>query len=539
MIPVHAARGTSEQERRGNMRSSGILLPIFSLPSEGGIGNFSEDARRFIDFLAETGQSCWQILPLGPEGKGNSPYQPVSSFSQNVCYLDPLQLREQGLLTDEEIAPYRRANVQTEEADYAFVRAALTPLLDKAYFRFKNQPEDRQAGFREFCEKNAFWLDDYALFTVISEEFPSLTWREWPEPLRYRDPEALSEQTGNNLEQIALLKWGQYEFMIQWNALREYAHGHGIRIIGDMPVYTSMDGVDSWAYPEIFQYDEDLNAASVSGCPPDAFAKEGQFWGNPLYRWRSGRKAVYDWWLHRIRHQFELYDVVRLDHFRGFQAYYVIPADAESAKEGHWEKGPGLPFFKFLRESGCPQNFIAEDLGFLTEEVHELIDASGFPGMKVLQFAFDFDEQNPYLPEHYGENCVVYTGTHDNDTTRGWYESLDVWQRGFTANYINDWFRRHYPGRINTETSNAAIANHNIAHYLIETAMGSRADTCIIPLQDWLGLDSSARINTPSTVGGNWKWRLNRDAFRRALDEGLAGRIREMTELYDRAPTAE
>lgn len=516
------------------MRASGILLPIFSLPSEGGIGNFSSEARKFIDFLADAGQTYWQILPLGPEGKGDSPYQPVSCFSGNICYIDPVQLQDEGLLTDEEILQYQKSSVQTETVDYAGGHAAVLPPLEKAHFRFKNQPKEKQAGFQKFCEENAFWLDDFALFMVISDEFPGKSWREWPDPLRYRDPEALSEQTKNNLEQLLFLKWMQYEFIRQWSALREYAHSRGIQIIGDMPIYTSMDGVDSWAYPEIFQYDEELNAASVSGCPPDDFAEDGQLWRNPLYRWHSGRKAVYDWWLHRIRHQFKLYDIVRLDHFRGFQAYYSIPAESDSAKNGRWEKGPGLAFFKFLRQHDCPQNFIAENLGFLTEDVQELIDASGFPGMKVLQFAFDFDYENQYLPEHYEENCVVYTGTHDNDTSRGWFEELDVWHRGFIANYINDWFRKEFPGEINTETSNAAIMNHNIAHYLTQTAMASRADTCIIPLQDWLNLDSSARINTPSTVGGNWNWRLSREDFQAALDKGFAAEIREMSEKYGR-----
>lgn len=521
------------------MRASGILLPVFSLPSEGKIGNFSEEARHFIDFLAEAGQKYWQILPLGPEGQGNSPYQPVSCFAGSLCYLDPKQLMEQGFLTEQEVLQYQRHQTQTAAADYAAVRAELTPLLDKAYFRFKNQPAEKQKEFREFCAQHAFWLDDYALFTVISEEYPQMNWRDWPDPLRYRDPDALREQEENNQEQIACLKWIQFQFLKQWTALREYAHEKGIRIIGDMPIYTSMEGADSWAYPEIFQYDEELNAASVSGCPPDAFAKEGQLWGNPLYRWHSGRKAVYHWWLMRIRQQFHLFDIVRLDHFRGFQAYYAIPADADSAMDGHWEKGPGRLFFQYLKHHHCPQNFIAENLGFLTDEVQKLIDDTGFPGMKVLQFAFDFDYKNQYLPEHYEPNCIVYTGTHDNDTTRGWFEQLDVWHRGFIANYINDWFRKNYPGEINTENANAAVMNHNISHYLIQTAMASRADTCIIPLQDWLNLDSSARVNTPSTVGGNWSWRMDGDAFQRALDQGLAGKIRDMCEKYGRIPKPE
>lgn len=518
------------------MRASGILLPVFSLLSEGRIGNFSDDAKRFIDFLAESGQKYWQILPLGPEGKGNSPYQPVSCFAGSLCYLDPKQLYAQGWITEQEYVQYEGRQKQTYTADYAGVRAELTPLLHKAYFRFKNQPAEKHAEFQSFCREQAFWLDDYALFTVIAEEYPEKTWRQWPDPLRFREPEALQEQTDNNREQIACLKWIQYQFMKQWDAVRDYAHEKGIQIIGDMPIYTSMEGADSWAYPEIFQYDEELNAASVSGCPPDAFAKNGQLWGNPLYRWHSGRKAVYHWWLMRIRHQFRLYDIVRLDHFRGFQAYYAIPADSDSALDGHWEKGPGMSFFKYLQQNHCPQNFIAEDLGFLTEDVHKLIENTGFPGMKVLQFAFDFDYKNQYLPEYYTPNCVVYTGTHDNDTTRGWYEKLDVWQRGFTANYINDWFRKTFPGEINQKNANAAILNHNISAHLIRTAMASRADTCIIPLQDWLNLDSDARINTPSTVGGNWAWRLDGDAFQNARNNGLTETMRSLCERYDRLP---
>lgn len=515
------------------MRASGILLPIFSLPSRGPVGNFDSAAKKFIDFLADSGQHDWQLLPLGPVGEGNSPYMPVSCFGMDLMFISPEELSSQGLLTDDEVQDYFQsfeAQRTSPNADYRYVHRELPRLLHLAFSRSKADAQ-ASSSLLTFTRSSDDWLDDAALFHVLRNKFPDSSWRDWPDEYRYRDPDALNALRKDAEEEIAFFKWIQFECFREWRELKTYANERGVSLIGDIPIYPAMDGADSWAHPEIFQYDESLTATSVSGCPPDAFSEEGQLWGNPLYRWHSGRDAVYSWWRRRIQVQLDLFDVIRLDHFRGFEAYYSIPEDSDTALSGHWEKGPGISLFKDWKRCGIPDSFIAENLGYITPEVQKLIEETGMPGMNVLQFAFDYDYENTHLPEHYVENSVVYTGTHDNDTTRGWFRKCDVWQRGFTCNYINDWFRRTHPGDINTETSNAAITESRIARALIQTAMASSAKLAVIPMQDWLNLGSEARINTPGVPQGNWCWRMNEDA----LTPELSSELLELTRAYGRA----
>lgn len=492
------------------MRTAGILLPITSLPSAHGIGGFSKEAYEFVDLLSECRQSCWQILPLGPAGYGDSPYQSFSTFAGNPYMISLDELVDRGLLTSEEC---EAAELESGEyIDYSLQYKNRYPLLRKAYERSGACSE-----LDAFCEKNAWWLDDYALFMALKSKNGGKPWTEWSRDVRLREKSAMELMGSELRDEADFHKYMQYLFYSQWSRLKEYANSKGISIIGDIPIYVSMDSADVWAAPELFRLDENNVPTAVAGCPPDGFSADGQLWGNPLYRWEKHRETGYKWWITRLKYSFGLYDVVRIDHFRGFDEYYSIPYGAATAAVGHWEKGPGIELFRAAKREIGKMEVIAEDLGYVTESVKRLVADTGFPNMKVLEFAFDERDtgcRSDYLPHNYGENCAAYTGTHDNQTIRAWFETITDSERRLAREYLCD---EYTPSdRLNLS--------------FISLIMRSAAGRCIIPLQDYLGLDDSARMNTPSTVGANWRWRVSREQ----LSDELKSVIKNMTIRYGR-----
>jgi len=460
------------------MKTSGILLPIFSLPSDYGIGCFSKEAYKFVDFLEEAGQNYWQILPLGTIGAGNSPYLSFSSFAGSAYYIDLEQLLEEGLLKKKELESIKEEN--QGKVDYDTVRQNHRKLLRKAYFRFHPDEE-----YKKFVKDNEYWLGEYT-------EYMSKKKSKLPE---------------------SYFAFCQYYFHKQWLKLKKYANDKGIQIVGDLPFYVALDGTAFTYHKELFKVDEEGKATVVGGCPPDAFAEDGQVWSNPVYDWEYHKKTNYEWWMNRLCHNFMLYDVLRLDHFRGFDEYFEIPAEDETAVNGEWIKGPGIEFFEAMKEQLGDKKVIAENLGFLTDSVHKLLDDTGFPGMNILEFAFGAYDDSIYLPHKYKENSVVYTGTHDNDTVVGWYETLSEDDKKFLEHYLKY----------------STIERTGTVHLdLISLALESRSDMVIIPLQDYLGLGNEARINTPSTVGGNWEWRVKEEQ----LTDELKELIRSLTTRY-------
>ena len=496
-------------------RAAGILLPITSLPSKYGIGCFSQSAYDFVDWLKEAGQCYWQILPLVPTSFGDSPYQSFSTYAGNPYFISLEALVEEGVLTEKEC---RAADFgkDPKDIDYEKMYKSRYPLLRKAYERSKVS-ENRE--YLEFVEKNSWWLKDYALFMAVKERFDGKPWTQWAEDIRLRWGFALDYYRKEQYFEIEFHQYLQYQFYRQWMKLKAYANDKGVKIIGDIPIYVAMDSADAWAHPELFQLDENNVPTAVAGCPPDGFSATGQLWGNPLYRWDYHRDTGYQWWMERLDYCFKLYDVVRIDHFRGFDEYYSIPYGAETAIVGKWEKGPGIGLFNRMKEVMGEREVIAEDLGYVTDSVRKLVKDSGFPGMKVIQFAFDSREAANYLPHTYIPNCVVYTGTHDNDTTRGWFHNVDKGCRDFAREYLRK----------------PALDEDTLAWDFIAMAMGSVADLCIIPIQDFLCLDEKARINIPSTLGNNWVWRLKKGQ----ITEELTKEIRRMTKLYGRTPGEE
>ncbi len=488
-------------------RASGILLPVTSLPSKYGIGCFSREAYEFIDQLREAGQSYWQILPLSPTSYGDSPYQSFSSFAGNPYLIDLEALVEEGVLTEEECSACDFGSTP-ELIDYEKIYRKRFSLLRLAYERsgITQNPE-----YIRFARENAFWLEDYALFMAVKQCFDGAAWSEWAEDIRKRWGFALDYYRRECYFEIEFYKYIQFKFLEQWSKLKAYANEQGIRIIGDIPIYVAFDSADAWASPEMFQFDSEYQPIAVAGCPPDAFSATGQLWGNPLYRWEYHRQTGYQWWCRRMEHCFQLYDVVRIDHFRGFDEYYSIPWGEETAENGHWEKGPGMELFTTLQGRLGQRDIIAEDLGLQTPTVQKLLKDSGYPGMKVLEFAFDPNEETGYLPHCYDKNCVVYTGTHDNETLVQWYHGLDEECRAFAEEYMD----------------NADTPEEEKYWDFVRLAMMSTADTCIIPLQDYLGLDRKARINKPSTVGGNWVWRMEKGA----LPGELKDRVYQLTKI--------
>ncbi|MCI9327788.1 MAG: 4-alpha-glucanotransferase [Lachnospiraceae bacterium] len=490
------------------MRASGILLPVSSIPSAYGIGSFSKEAYEFVDFLEKAGQSYWQILPLGPTGYGDSPYQSFSTFAGNPYYIDFEELIEEGLLTKE----------QCEECDWGGSEAYVDyEKIYKSRFRvlkeaFDNSRLEDNEDFQAFVAENAFWLSDYSLYMAVKDSYKGKSWSEWDGDIRLRKPEAIEKYAEKLKEEILFYEFQQYLFDTQWRKLKKYANDKGVKIIGDIPIYVALDSADTWANPELFQLDENRRPTGVAGCPPDAFSATGQLWGNPLYKWDYHKETEYAWWIQRISYCYKLYDVVRIDHFRGFDEYYNIPFGDTTAEFGRWEKGPGYDLFKVMKKKIGNKPVIAEDLGFLTPTVNQLLKKSSYPGMKVLQFAFDSREESDYLPHNYTANSVVYTGTHDNDTTVGWYQTISRRDRSFARKYLN----------IKT--------GRELEWNFIRAALGSVSDTAVIPMQDYLGLGSEARINVPSTLGTNWKWRMTKGQ----IPEGLAEKIYDLCKLYGR-----
>ena len=489
-------------------RASGILLPVFSLPSEYGIGCFSKEAYEFVDMLKRAGQSYWQILPLGPTGYGDSPYQSFSTYAGNPYYIDLRALIQEGLLTEDECRGYDFGN-EDDCIDYEKIYRSRFKALRRAFDRFGKNGE-----YEAFVRENAFWLDDYSLYMAIKDKNNGVSWIEWDEPLKNRDEAALEVARHELSREIEFYKFQQYQFDRQWKKLHTYANENGVKIIGDIPIYVAFDSADTWAAPEMFQFDGNNEPIGVAGCPPDAFSATGQLWGNPLYKWEYHKDTGYEWWIKRIEYCFKLYDVVRIDHFRGFDEYYFIPYGEKTAINGHWMPGPGMDLFNAIEAKLGRPAIIAEDLGFLTPSVHKLLQDSGFPGMKVLQFAFDARESSNYLPHTYPANCVVYTGTHDNDTTRGWYHEVGRNAREFAKEYM----------------CKPRLDEDSLAGDFIAMAMSSVADLCVIPMQDYLGLGSEARINIPSTLGGNWVWRMKKGQF----NEETVKEVERVTRLYGR-----
>ena len=491
-------------------RSSGILLHPTSLPGPYGIGDLGPQARRWVDFLAESSTGLWQILPLGPTGYGDSPYQTFSSLAGNPYLISPDDLLQKGLLHPDDLSSLPEFNPLAVE--YGEVIYWKLNLLNRSFLRFQRERGEIQGEAEGFFSRQGEWLEDYSLFMALKEFYGGKPWISWRTEYRDRYPEALAHFRENYGLAIKRQKYFQYLFHQQWNDLHDYAKERGVRIIGDLPIFIAHDSAEAWADRELFFFDEEGSPTVVAGVPPDYFSETGQLWGNPLYRWEVHKREGYSWWLKRLRSIFGLVDIVRLDHFRGFVNYWEIPAGEETAVTGHWVPGPGAEFLDRVKVEFDSLPFIAEDLGKISPEVYQLRDRFNLPGMKILLFAFDSGETNQFLPHHYPENCVVYTGTHDNDTALGWFDRSGEEEKEFALGYL-------------------ASSGEDIAWDLIKAAWGSRAVFAIAPLQDLLGLDNSARMNFPGTPQGNWRWRFAETD----LSEELKNRLREVNFHYRRS----
>lgn len=467
------------------MRSCGILMHITSLPSPYGIGTFGKEAEHFADWLRDAGQKYWQVLPIGPTGYGDSPYQPFSSFAGNPLLIDLDELVENGFLTKKSVeeADY---GADPSYVDYEKVNKCKMALLREAFAGFTDD-----VGYTSFVMDEQDWLDDYALFTALKEKFGGKPWTMWDDDIKMREPEAMKRWQDELKDEIKFVKFVQYIFFRQWDRFHRYCNKNGIQIIGDIPIYVSPDSADVWAQPELFELDEQRNPKRVAGVPPDYFSKTGQLWGNPLYNWEEMHNTGYKWWLKRIGKSKENYDMLRIDHFRAFDTYYAIPAGHQTAEHGTWEKGPGMELFNAIKNDIGDVNIIAEDLGEIFDSVKELLKDTGFPGMRVLQFGFNPDNtDNIHLPHNYPANCCAYTGTHDNATIMQWYKEADPKSRAMAKRYLKPNLFKKF----------------NMC--CIRTVYASPANLAIIPMQDVLGLGKEGRMNVPSTLGGNWNWRM-------------------------------
>jgi len=492
-------------------RSAGVLMHPTSLPGRYGIGDVGLQAYRFVDFLAECGCSLWQVLPLGPTGYGDSPYQSFSAFAGNPYLISPDLLLREGLVTAEELQSVPAFS--DDQVDYGRVIPWKLELLDRAYLRFSQGDFlTLETAFLAFQAQQADWLEDYALFMALKQSHQGVPWHQWEAALRDRHPQALQKARQTLAEEIQNQAFRQFLFFRQWAVLRDYAHQRGLHIIGDMPIFVAYDSADVWVHPELFYLDENARPTVVAGVPPDMFTETGQLWGNPLYRWDVQAENGYAWWLARFRTVLNLVDIIRLDHFRGFAGYWEVPAGATTAEHGHWEPGPGADFFYAVEQSLGDLPILAEDLGEITPDVIALRDQFDFPGMKVLVFAFDSGASNPFLPHHYPENCVVYIGTHDNDTAMGW------WQERATAE--EKAFAREY----------LSVDGNDFAWDLIRAGWRSPAVLAIAQMQDLLALENRARMNFPGRPSGNWGWRMAADA----ISAELIQRLRDLNQQTGR-----
>ncbi len=497
-------------------RASGILLHPTSLPSSFGIGDLGESAYDFVDFLAASSQQVWQILPIGPTGYGNSPYLSYSALAGNPLLISPEKLKEDNLLTEEDFNSL--PDYPLDRVDYDLVIATKIPLLAKASDRFKQQGTSEQLKeFQQFCDRHNEWLDDYALFMAVKEANNGASWNTWDAEIAKREPEAMVEWATRLQDAIFYHKFLQYQFFSQWTKLKQYANSQGVEIFGDIPIYVAHDSVDVWAHPEIFCLDPKTGEpALMAGVPPDYFSATGQLWGNPVYNWKKLEETNFHWWIRRIEGMLEYVDIMRIDHFRGFQAYWAVPEGEETAMNGKWLEAPGEAFFQLLQEDLGELPIVAEDLGVITPEVEALRDKFDFPGMKILHFAFDSDRVNPFLPYNYvNRNCVVYTGTHDNNTTVGWFYDRSLEEQARVVDYLG------------------CVSPKGIHWSLINLALSSVANTAIFPLQDIFGLGTEGKMNTPSQAEGNWEWRYHPDTLN---DRGLREHLKYVTYLYGRAP---
>lgn len=494
-------------------------MPLSSIASPYGIGCLSKEAYAFVDFLADSGQSYWQMLPFGQTGFGDSPYQSVSAFAGNPYFIDPVTLVNDGLLTWDECNSFDFGS-DAERVDYGKLYENRGKLLEIANRRFREKGLNHSEDYLAFREETQDWLPDYSLFLAYKNSVGGISWQEWEnEKLRHRDPDEMARLREELKDSIELYHFEQFEFQKQWNAFRAYAQKKNVKIIGDLPYYVSLDSADAWAHPEVFKFDEDLKPTEIAGCPPDAFSPTGQLWGNPVYDWKAQKADGYHWWIRRLARNLEMVDVIRIDHFNGFEGFWAIPADAKTAAEGSKEKGPGMDFFKALHKALGDVPIIAEDLGVVTKGTKKLLEDSGYPGMNVLQYAFDWSEYSYYMTYNHKKNSVVYTGTHDNKTALQWISEASDHDRDLARRFIHS---------ENTDYG-------TFVWDFIREAYRSPADLCIVPLQDYLVKGAEARINTPGTSGNNWQWRLKPHFLSKELAQSIYG----LAKLYGRLPKTE
>lgn len=491
-------------------RGAGLLMPISSLPSPYGIGTLGKEAYKFVDYLKKAGQSYWQVLPVGPTSYGDSPYQSFSAFAGNPYFIDLDYLVEEGLITKKDINSYPWGDNE-EYIDYATIYESRFKVLHKA---FANSKHKDSKEYKEFTEKNAMWLDDYSIYMAVKAHFDNQEWLKWDQDIKMRTPEAMKKYTELLGEEIDFWKFCQFKFFEQWNKIRAYANENGIEMIGDIPLYIALDSADVWANKDLFELDEDVKPINVAGVPPDAFSEDGQLWGNPLYNWTKMEETGFAWWKARMSSNSKLYDIIRIDHFIGVVTFYSIPAHCTTAKEGVWREGPGEKLVDAIREAIGDSKIIAEDLGVVIDRVKEVLAYSGFPGMKIIEFAFGGGTDNEHLPHNYSSNMVVYGGTHDNETVMGYFGKQTPAELRYAYKYMG----------ISTKKE--------ITDAVLRTAYASVASIAIFQVQDVLGLGNEARMNTPSTVGNNWKWRMKSGA----LNAEHARKLKRMAELYGRLP---
>lgn len=498
------------KRQKAFQRGAGILLPISSLPSDYGIGTFGEAAYQFVDFLKKAGHSYWQVLPLGPTGYGDSPYQSDSAFAGNPYFIDLQMLIKEGLLQQEDVEAFDWGECENEVDYQKLYEFRMKPL--RIAFRRSNYQHLEAKEYQQFCRDNDYWLTDYSRYVAIKGYYDQQSWFRWPEPIRMRESSALEKLCDDLAEEIEFYRFCQYHFYKQWTNLKQYANDNGIKIIGDIPIYVSADSADVWSGKEEFQLDAEGKPTHVAGVPPDDFSAEGQLWGNPLYRWDEMEKNGFTWWKLRMAYSAKLFDVIRIDHFIGIVHYYSIAATENNAVHGSWRVGPGGKLIDAIDDVVGNTKLIAEDLGAVTPEVTKLRLRAGYPGMKLMLQAFDSDSSNGNLPHHFENNCVVYGGTHDNETIVGYFEHAKAAERRYARLYLNVRTRRAFPKAI------------------IREAYKSIANLVIFQMQDYLELDNSARMNRPSTVGGNWKWRVKRNA----LTDEMAQNLYELCRIYGR-----